>query len=440
MGRTSFVAKRLGTIGLAALVVGGVLLGSAVVAQAANPSGPTITVAPNTGLSNDPNAPSAVQMTGKGFPTGSPSKGGFAECSSAAGQPTVAVAGIGAVPVSCSDPLSNPGKVNSAGKIGLVGTAIGTGIQGPPGVGTDTSNHDAAADAANYPCPPFQSQVNAGATCEMTFFDAAGQSASAPISFVTNSTPDTTTTTTLPVGACSQAVAPATGTAAPGSGQGSVTVSPATCLVGGQKVTVTATGITPFNGTTNPLGTLLECNTDATQPTVTFVGNAIPVSCSGALAASFTPNAAGTLSTSFTVIVGTTGPPATGNDSAGNPGSADAPKYPCGPAADKCVIALGDLGGDKITVPISFNTNVALTNPATTTTLAGGTKAANANATKTSSGSLAFTGAGPGLWWLGLLGIVLIVLGGSTLVLVDGPRRLVRVSLDCATRLRRRTD
>ena len=248
MGRTSVVARRFGTIGLAAVVVGAVLVGGAVAATAAGSGTPTITVAgiPSVGLSVDPTMPSPVQLTGKGFPTGSPSVGGFSECSTAAGQPTVAVTGIGAMPVSCSDPFTAGDNVNKAGKLPLVGMAVIAGTTGPPGTGTDTSGGDAVSDAVNYPCPPYASQVAAGATCEIMYIDAAGDSATSPINFTSSSTPDTTTTTTSAVGACSQAVAPATVTGSGTGGTATVTVNPATCLVGGENVTVTASGLKPY--------------------------------------------------------------------------------------------------------------------------------------------------------------------------------------------------
>jgi hypothetical protein len=225
-------------------------------------------------------------------------------------------------------------------------------------------------------------------------------------------------------------VAPATGTAAAGDGQGSVTVTPATCLISGEKVTVTATGLSPFNTTTNPIGTILECNTNASQPTESLLGKAIPDSCTGALANSFTPTASGSLAaTTFSIVEGTTGPPvANTTDSAGNPGATDAAKYPCGPAADTCVLAVGDLAGDEITVPISFNTNVPIVQTTTTTPGAATKSAAKTSATKAGSGSLAFTGTGPGLWWLGLIGVILMAFGGFVLVVIEGPRRRMRLA------------
>jgi hypothetical protein len=411
-------------IGIAAFVVGGAFLGSSVVASA---SAPTITVTPNSGLAV-PNAP--VILTGTGFTKNAKSPGGFVECSTAANQPTIIVPNFpNPLPVSCSDPANFPDTVNKAGNLSQTGMSALTGTTGPPIAGTDTgtgATGNSLADAVNFPCPPYQSQVNSGAMCEIMYVDDAGQSATEPIGFTQSATPDTTTTTTTLPGTCPVPVVSATATGTGSGGSGTVVVNPATCLVGGQSVTVTATGLKPYNASTNELGTVLECNSNASQPTVLFAGEAVPVSCTKVTAATFTPNAGGTLNTTFTISVGTLGPPTIGTDSAGNSATTDAGNYPCGPAVDSCVVAVGDLGGDQVLVPISFNTNVSLTNPGgsgtTTTTI----KKATPVSTKAGSGSLAFTGTGPGLWWLGVIGLLMMASGLSVLVVVDGPRRLVR--------------
>ena len=173
-------------------------------------------------------------------------------------------------------------------------------------------------------------------------------------------------------------------------------------------VTVAATGLTPYSAT-NYLGTFIECNTDPSQPTVSILGHTIPVSCSPALKYVFTPNAAGTANMpdpnaqpaalpAFSVIEGTTGPAcasATGvppglcggtstsnptPDSTGGNPYTDAANYPCPPtpaqraASDSCVIAMGDTGGDQVSVPISFNLLV----PAPPTTVAPATQSSTA--------------------------------------------------------------
>jgi hypothetical protein len=292
----------------------------------------------------------------------------------------------------------------------------------------------------------------------------------------TSTTTSTTTTTTQPCNA--QA---GTGSAASGKGQGTLVATPpgatgtpganVTCVVNGTLLTLAASGLTPASAA-NYLGTFIECNDDPGQPTFSILGNAIPVSCTGALKYVFTPNAAGTASMpnpsnlpaalpAFAVVGGTTGPPCvpslcgTAKDSAGNSPYTDAALYPCPPTAaqlaagDTCVIAAGDTGGDQVTVPIEFNPNIAPP-PATVPTApptapgGGGTTATTAPKAKTaatgsSSSALAFTGSGLGLWWLALVGLLLMIFGGLLLTVVDQPRRLVQMALRRARRSGRDT-
>jgi hypothetical protein len=49
---------------------------------------------------------------------------------------------------------------------------------------------------------------------------------------------------------------------------------------------------------------------------------------------------------------------------------------------------------------------------------------------------LAFTGAGPGLWWLGTLGVLLMLFGVLALAMVDGPRRFLRFAVIHSRRTR----
>ena len=425
-------ARRVGPISVAALVAGATLVGTALAASAS--SGPSITVSPDTGLSQG----TEVGIDGAGFPKKAPSPGGFMECSTAAGQPTVSVTGFPTpLPVSCSNPASAAAKVGPSGKIAFTGLLIHTGTVGPPQTGADTNGSgDAATDATSFPCPPYPAQVAAGAGCEIVYLDAAGATATQALSFTTATTPTTstsTTTTTAPCVAQSKTV-----TATPPNGTATVTVDPDTCLTAGTTVTITATGLLPYAKPANELGTVVECNSDPGQPTVPLAGHNFPVSCTQVLATDFTPNAAGTHSQTFSVVRGITGPPTTGTDSAGKPGSTDAAGYPCPPTpaqtADTCVIAVGDQGGDKVVVPIAFNPNDVGTNSPTSPTSPGVKSStspkpitkASTSSTKTSSGSLAFTGPGPGLWWMGLSGVVLMTAGGLLLLVVDEPRRMRR--------------
>jgi hypothetical protein len=152
-----------------------------------------------------------------------------------------------------------------------------------------------------------------------------------------------------------------------------LTVTPNTGLAGGQIVVVSGSGLAEKS-----LGTILECNTDPSQPTVMTnldPGKLIPVSCSPLLTYIATTSSTGTMGpTNFTVLQGTVGPPVSGPDSAGNAGSVDAPKYPCPPtqaqinAGDVCTIAFGDQGGDEVLQTITF-AGQPLPQPAVTSVL-----------------------------------------------------------------------
>jgi len=282
----------------------------------------------------------------------------------------------------------------------------------------------------------------------------------------TTSTSTTTTTTTPPPSTttqpCSAAPVTATGvnTTVHPNTTATMTGTPGTCIVDGTVVTLTGSG---FQAS---LGTFLECNSDANQPVVT--SNMIPVSCTnisapegpgiqkvgstGILGPCVVNNVSGPCT--FKVIEGTVGPPCApsscngGNyptggttDSTGGSPFVDAAKYPCPPTqaqqaiGDTCGILFGTAAGDAVTVPLSFNTAVApppatvgTAGPTTATTAAASAaKTAAASSTKTSPGALAFTGTGPGLWWLALVGMVLMALGLFALAVVDQPRRLVRL-------------
>jgi hypothetical protein len=99
------------------------------------------------------------------------------------------------LPVGCRDPLSEGGPFQSGfaltGADGTLGTTltVATGVLGPPEPtvtdpsGLDSAGGEAAADAADYPCPPTPAQEAAGATCAVTFVDNSDETVSAPIAF-----------------------------------------------------------------------------------------------------------------------------------------------------------------------------------------------------------------------------------------------------------------
>ena len=277
----------------------------------------------------------------------------------------------------------------------------------------------------------------------------AGSNKKKPPASTTSSTSPSTTmptpsTTTQPCSATS-ATGTGTNTTVTPNTTATLTAAPGTCLVDGSVTSLAGSGFQPG------LGVLLECNSDAKQPTATT--NAIPVSCTsvgyaGGPSVQQVTKSGSIGPVNFTVKEGTVGPPCapdcTGalTDSGGGDSFTDAAAYPCPPtpaqqaAGDTCGILFGDTGGDAVTVPLSFNVAVAPPPaivsspgpaPVPVAAPAKAAPAAKAKATRASTKALAFTGAGPGLWWLGLLGMVLIALGTVLLSLVDQPRRLVHL-------------
>jgi len=271
----------------------------------------------------------------------------------------------------------------------------------------------------------------------------------------TSTTVPPPSTTTQPCSA-SPATETGTNTSVSPNTTATLTMDPATCIVSGTVVTLSGSGFQP-----NSPGTVLECNSDAAQPFVQYpaAGDDIPVSCTDPFAPKpgiVVTSATGDMGpVNFTVLeaVDGVGPPC-GNSCTGlaahdctsatvctgNPAT-DAMAYPCPPTAaqiaagDTCGVLYGDNNGDAITVPISFNTLVAPpltvppTPPATPSVTAAPAAKAAAATTKAATGALAFTGTGPGLWWLALVGMMLMALGLLALAVVDQPRRLVRLVL-----------
>jgi hypothetical protein len=137
-----------------------------------------------------------------------------------------------------------------------------------------------------------------------------------------------------------------------------VTVTPGTCLQGGQIVTITGSGLKP-----NSPGGIAECNGANNEPTVAVAGSQVPVGCSNPLAQTVSTSESGSLNATFAIITGIPGPPASGTDTANRSSMTDAPAYPCPPTAAQsatatCNIAFGDASGDEVSVPISFVPNV----------------------------------------------------------------------------------
>lgn len=376
---------------------------------------------------------STITLSGTGYPD--KATGAAFICPVVKGEPTVTVGAFGDWPVGCADYSVFSNSKGDLKPFQAVSFTAGGVIASWPSTYIDSAKRAANTDAANFPVPPYKDE--SGSVNVYVTFGSAATEASTPLTFgfITSGSTTSSSTTT-------PCTAKSTTTKAT-KGKGSATVDPATCLLNDSLVKVTATGITA-----NSLGSLLECNSAAGQPTATFAGESIPVSCSSVSAYLFTSSASGGYSASFTVHAGVVGPPVTGTDSAGRSAAADAANYPCPPTAaqvsagDTCVIAVGDQGGDEIPVPISFNAGKLVIPPTTTTaattaTTTGGSTATTNGATTTSSSSLAFTGTGPGVWWLGLIGIMLMLLGGLMLLLA-GPRLVFARAVHTGSRVLRR--
>ncbi len=147
-----------------------------------------------------------------------------------------------------------------------------------------------------------------------------------------------------------------------------LTASPNTGLASGSVVKVTGSGFTK-----NSIGNVLECNSDSSQPTVmdgSPIDSAIPVSCTApSYSKLVSTSSTGTVSTTYTIVQGTTGPPCgpspaavtcPATDSAGNSPTADAAEYPCPPTAAQqaadvtCELTYGDQAGDSANAVILF--------------------------------------------------------------------------------------
>jgi len=345
--------------------VGAALIGGVVAASRASASGQTLTVSPHVRLKAGEN----VIVRGTGFIHGS--VGGLLECNDYPGEPATEVLIHGlihAIPVGCTAPLWI--MTSATGTLGPVRLIVGAGTLGAWETGTDSAGNQAAADSVSYPCPPTAAQASVGVSCVFEFLDNKGQVATHSVNFkspgggtttttaTTTTVVTTTTTTTNPCTAQSVSV-----TASPPDGTATVTVDPGTCLLNGTVATISATGLMAAS-ISNFIGSFVECNSDPGQPTITVLSHVIPVSCTSASADTFTPNAGGTVDAPFTIIGGTTGPPATGLDSAGNQAGVDAANYPCPPTAaqvtagDTCDLQVSDSGGDLVEVPLSFDPGV----------------------------------------------------------------------------------
>ena len=179
-------------------------------------------------------------------------------------------------------------------------------------------------------------------------------------------------------------------------------------LAGGDVLSVTGTGFSP-----NQLASILECNDDPSQPVVLYLGNYVPVSCTKIVISATSKK--GVFGPSpFTLVEGVTGPPATPytptcvetstgsttttstipNCTTSGNENTDAANYPCPPSAaqitagDTCVVAVGDILGERAVGTILFGTE---TLPTSTTTTTGGGSTSTTGATTSTTGTTTTT-------------------------------------------------
>ncbi len=347
MRRLRLDQKVATTVCVSTVVIGGVLVGFVAAATAA---GPSLTVTPRAQLE----AGRHLAVLGRGF--SHTIDGAVLECNDAAGEPATVIQinrKTHDIPIGCTDPL--PVTTSSQGRFGTTLEAQ-TGTLGAWESGTDSAGKPAAADSVGYPCPPTSAQQDSGVSCLVEFLDNKAQEA---IQVVTFKGPGTTTTTTSTIATTTTTTTDncAANLVSASGGTASLTVDPGTCLVGGMPVSVFGSGFFP-----NALGSLIECNETPNQPTIAVLGDTLSVGCTDPVNHLVTTQPTGILAAStFTVLTGVVGPPATGTDSAGNDAATDAANYPCPPTTTQvaegvtCAIVFGDVHNDGVTVPISFN-------------------------------------------------------------------------------------
>ncbi len=338
-GEIAFVPSRKGTHqkaeriwSLRHVVVCGVVTSVVAVigpmSHAAWASAPSMSVDRSTGLLRG----QQVTVTGTGFAPGV--EAGVVECSTAAGQPTVQVAGFD-IAVGCTDPFGSTqplgGSNTSTSATGAFTTTfvVATGIVGPPLLGLDSAGRNSAADAADYPCPPTAAQQAAGATCVIRAGDSTGHAAATAITFG------------------------AAVTTSPAAG-----ASPATGLGAGQVVDVTGTGFTPLSP-----GVVLECNVTPGEPTSSYPIPGLPVGCTNVYqqgSAPTPPLAPPPLNGSF-LTTGTGGLDTTFAVREGNIGaSSQSLNFPCPPTAANltagggCTLVVYDGAGERVDVAITI--------------------------------------------------------------------------------------
>ncbi len=380
----------LSIIGVTTLLAGGALISTSVSASTVSTPGTTLTLTTTAAgvTCNNSNVLDPIcsglaggdvlTVTGTGFTPGATAS--IVQCNSDPNQPVISFLGE-YIPVSCTAlalTTISSAKLTSGDLTGA--HTMVAGITGPPVTGfapicteestttpTTTStipdcstSGNAATDAANYPCPPTAAQIAAGDDCVINIEDTAGDRAIGTVLFG-NETLPTSATTSPPL-----------------------TINPSTGLTGGESVSVTGTGFTPSS-----IGNILECNNASNEPTVALpspVSSAVSVGCSAiSYSRLVSTSSSGTISTSYSIIQGTVGPPCglstdvittcPSTDDEGYSPAADAARYPCPPTAAQqaagvtCVLNYGDQAGDSASGIIAFQ-GESTTTPGTPLTVA----------------------------------------------------------------------
>ena len=233
----------------------------------------TLSVSPDSGLTGG----QSVTVTGSGFAKSS--IGNILECNNAPNEPTVALGSpvSSNVPVGCTGPsLTQLVTTNSSGDVSS-SYKVSMGTIGPPcGASgdiitkcpsTDSAGLSPSADAANFPCPPTAAQLAAGVTCQLSYGDEAGDSASANIAFTGGTTSSSTSTTTTTTGSST------TSTTSAGSTSTTTTTTSAPTTT---STTAIATPTTTATTSSTPVSTQPP-STSASSSSLAFTGAGLPL-------------------------------------------------------------------------------------------------------------------------------------------------------------------
>ena len=482
------LTARLGLLGLATVLTGGILLGTSMIAGAATPA---VTMKVTTSASGVCGGATCSKLAGGDVISVSGS--GFAanqlatilECSSDPSQPVVLYLGVYA-PISCSKIVIVA--TSTTGTFGPSNFTVVAGVTGPPAtpyaptctesstasptttstIPNCTTSGNETTDAAAYPCPPTAAQQAAGDTCVIAIGDISGQRAAGTILFGSETLPSasTTTTTTTAAPTTTTTAAPISLTGAyelfcPGTPIGNVVINDAVTTAtlsppapsAGQAFSVTG-----YQTVVN-LPQTLAVATVAIQPNLEGAVTA-QIDASGATPAttpqgpfnfnipipSPVPAAGMPLSLPATPaavsgFTATNGAITIEEDSATSMSltlGGSALSLSCSTYANDSVTPSGVTAatpsGDPIAPVIavagggSTTTTVPPAGPTTTAPAdlgGGGNPPPAAKVVTAPSSSLAFTGPGRGVGILGVVGAALIILGFALLVLVDVPRRVM---------------